>query len=133
MDAHYRCEHGCKQHLQGHRNPADKKAYGHTARYRATVKVPHHWLGEGISDPEPNTLFLFPRSTQLRLQRVSKLGCIGQTAFKPVIRHVWSCLFFGSGSSPSLILVSGCPTITAQHFPEYSIALLVPASGVLVP
>ena len=132
MDAHYRCEHGCKQHLQWHGNPTYKQAYRYTARHRASVKVPHHRLCEGISDPEPNALFFFAGSAQLLLQRVSQFGCIGQTVFEPVIWHVCSCLFSGSGSSPSLILVSGCPTVTAQQYSEHCFALLVPASDVLV-
>ena len=95
MDAQYRSEHGCQQHLQRHRNPAHKQPYGYATGDRPAIQMPHHWLGKGVSNPRPKPLFIFFAASDQIMQLATKGRGIGQAIFKPVTRHgrsIWSAV-----------------------------------------
>lgn len=102
MDAQYRREHGCQQHLQWHRNPAHKQAHCHAASDRAAIEMPYHRLSKGIANPSTHASLLVFTSTQLRVQFTVHGSRIGQALSEPFTRHSQNIDAGGTGKFPSL-------------------------------
>lgn len=101
MDAQYRRENGCKQHLQRHGNPTHEQTNCDPAGYRATVEMPYHGLGKCVANPPAHACLLFFASTQLRVQFPVHGGCVRQTLSEPLTRHSQKIDAGGIGQFPS--------------------------------
>ena len=119
MDAQYRREHGCQQHLQRHRNPAHKQPYSHAPGYRSAIQVPYHRLRKRIANPALHSGFLVFASAQLFVQPAMHGGCVRQPSSEPFTSHcqnidarkvekfpgMWSC----SDDLAKLLKLVRCP------------------------
>jgi len=103
MDAQYSRNHGCYQHLQRHRDPADKQPHGNAARYRTSVQMPHHRLREGVSYPATHPCFLVLTTTQKLVQHAAHVICVGEFVLKPVCSHRQGVQVSGKEFSSALL------------------------------
>lgn len=87
MDAQYRREHGCHQHLHGQRHPADEKAYGHPTRHRPAIQMPDHRLSNSVPNPASQDVRFFVCTANLVIQLTSESRRIRQMSFQPLTAH----------------------------------------------
>ncbi|MFT6874748.1 MAG: hypothetical protein ACI9XK_001865 [Granulosicoccus sp.] len=87
MDAQHSREYGCQKHLHREWHPANKQPYRHPASDRAPIKVPDHWLGNGVPNPTSQHVWLSVRTTNLVIQLASEGRRIRQMSFQPVTAH----------------------------------------------